>query len=183
MTVTGYARISAFETSKKALPIKQQLHAQGCEVVHIESQSSRTANKRSVLESILSDLQKDDTLVIPSLFRFARSIKDLLQLIQRIEETGAVLVVLDQNINTVNGFTLQEITQHLYEMDYLLKEEYRYEKIRASGAAGRPARIDKDHVIELRNEGLTYREIGQALGISRGYARNVCREYGHFIDK
>ena len=41
----------------------------------------------------------------------------------------------------------------------------------------RPRRVDKDRIIALRNEGLTYRQIGELCGCSAYYAWMVVAKH------
>jgi DNA invertase Pin-like site-specific DNA recombinase len=49
---------------------------------------------------LLADLRKGDRLLVTKIDRAARNVTDLLGLVARVEETGAALVFVDQNIDT-----------------------------------------------------------------------------------
>ncbi len=93
----GYARVSTQE---------QETHAQtdaltdaACDRIHEEKRSGGNL-RRPVLEQVLSSLNAGDTLVVHKLDRIARSLKDLITIIERIEEAGAQFRSLTEHIDT-----------------------------------------------------------------------------------
>ena len=96
----GYARTS---TAKQDYGLEDQvekLEAYGCAVIRKEQVSS--VGKRPEFEIILDFIQEGDSLVVTTLSRFARSIKDLWTHIELLEKKGASLVILDMNLDTSN---------------------------------------------------------------------------------
>jgi len=49
---------------------------------------------------LLADLRRGDRLLVTKIDRAARNVRDLLTLVERVEEVGASIVFVDQNINT-----------------------------------------------------------------------------------
>lgn len=97
MTCIGYARVSSYGQSLDVQLEKLQL-AQ-CQRVFQEKQSARTDN-REQLQLCLDYVRDGDQLIITKLDRLARSTRDLLNIIRRLEDKRVQLVVLDQNIDT-----------------------------------------------------------------------------------
>lgn len=95
MSSIGYARVSSYGQSLEVQLEKLAF----CDTVFQEKQSART-DAREQLQKCLSYLQSGDTLVITKLDRLARSTRDLLNIMQRLETTGIKLHVLDQQIDT-----------------------------------------------------------------------------------
>jgi DNA invertase Pin-like site-specific DNA recombinase len=94
----GYARTS---TTKQDYGLEDQvekLQAYGCGVIRKEQVSS--VAERPEFETILDFIQEDDALVVTTLSRFARSIKDLWISVELLEKKGASLVVLDMSLDT-----------------------------------------------------------------------------------
>jgi DNA invertase Pin-like site-specific DNA recombinase len=95
--LVGYARVSTEE---------QQTHAQidaltqaGCERIFQEKRSGGTI-RRPQLEQLLLSLSPGTTVVVYKLDRIARSLKDLLTIIERIEAAGAEFRSLTEFIDT-----------------------------------------------------------------------------------
>src|SRR5262249_6357830 len=95
----GYGRVSKRDQHPEAQ--HDALTAAECDPDHlfIEKVSSRL-DKRPRLEEALAYVRPGDTLVITKLDRLGRGVRDLIDLVQRIEKMGVELVVLQQNIDT-----------------------------------------------------------------------------------
>ncbi|MGA3983123.1 recombinase family protein [Ralstonia nicotianae] len=94
----GYARVSTQE---------QETHAQtdalskaGVGFIFSEKRSGGTTVGRPELEKLLRMLKPGDTVVVYKLDRIARSLKDLLRIIERIEEKGAQFRSLTESLDT-----------------------------------------------------------------------------------
>lgn len=94
----GYARVSTQE---------QETHAQtdalakaGVGFIFSEKRSGGTTVGRPELEKLLRMLKPGDTVVVYKLDRIARSLKDLLRIIERIEERGAQFRSLTESLDT-----------------------------------------------------------------------------------
>ena len=70
-----------------------------CDRIFQEKQSART-DEREQLQLCLDYVRDGDSLVITKLDRLARSTRDLLNIMQRMEDKQVKLVVLDQQIDT-----------------------------------------------------------------------------------
>ncbi len=144
-------------------------------IVRSEKATGRKADKqtRPVLDLLLQMLAKGDQLVVWRLDRLGRSIEDLSGLVRRIEERGAALVVLDQNIDTrsVSGKAFLNMLGVFAEFEADLRKERQLAgiaKAKAEGKhLGRPATIKREKVQKLLSEGKTPTEVADELGIGR----------------
>lgn len=93
----GYARVSTTEQVTHAQT--DALTAAGCEVIYEEKRSGGSM-ARPVLNRILHKLRPGDTLVIYKIDRLARSLKDLLHIIERVQLAGAEFKSLSEAIDT-----------------------------------------------------------------------------------
>jgi DNA invertase Pin-like site-specific DNA recombinase len=89
----GYARVSS--TDQDFDGQVERLKAAGCERVFSEKVSGKALNGRGALQKALSVLGGGDTLIIVRLDRLARSIRDLLGLLDTIKAAGATIKALD----------------------------------------------------------------------------------------
>ncbi len=94
----GYARVSTQE---------QETHAQtdalfraGVGFIFSEKRSGGTTVGRPELEKLLRKLKPGDQVIVYKLDRIARSLKDLLRIIERIEEKGAQFRSLTEALDT-----------------------------------------------------------------------------------
>ena len=95
MSTIGYARVSSYGQSLEVQLEKLVF----CNTVFQEKQSGRN-DDREQLQRCLNALQGGDSLVITKLDRLARSTRDLLNIMSRLDKMNVKLVVLDQQIDT-----------------------------------------------------------------------------------
>ena len=83
----GYARVSA--TDQDFDGQIERLKSTGCERIFAEKASGKSTNGRHALDKAVKALKAGDTLVVVRLDRLARSIRDLLRLLNDIKAAGA----------------------------------------------------------------------------------------------
>lgn len=91
MARIGYARVSS---TGQSLDVQLQ-KMKDCDKIFKEKKSARTDN-RPQLQLCLDYVRDGDTLVITKLDRLARSTRDLLNIINKLEEKAVTLLVIDQ---------------------------------------------------------------------------------------
>lgn len=96
MAIYGYARVSTREQETRMQV--DALLAAGAQVVKQEKCSSVGA--RPELHALLSELRAGDVLLVYKMDRIARSLKDLLQILDRLSVTGAALRSLTEPLDT-----------------------------------------------------------------------------------
>ena len=95
MSRIGYARVSSYGQSLEV----QLEKLSECDRVFQEKQSART-DDREQLQLCLDYVRDGDSLIVTKLDRLARSTRDLLNIMNRLEHKQVKLVVLDQQIDT-----------------------------------------------------------------------------------
>lgn len=94
-TVYGYCRVS---TAGQNLATQRQLLRQYDENIKLVEDKSTGRNKdREGLSKLMDTLQAGDTVVITRIDRIARNVKDLLIIVEQLDEIEVKLVVLDFN--------------------------------------------------------------------------------------
>ena len=92
----GYARVS---TDEQELGLQiTSLENYGCDEIYTEKRSS--VKLRPELEKVFQRLRKGDTLVIWKLDRLARSLKQLILLLDELKNNGIELVSISDSIIT-----------------------------------------------------------------------------------
>jgi DNA invertase Pin-like site-specific DNA recombinase len=94
----GYARVS---TSGQKLDLQLD-RLVDCDRIFHEKASAASAKDRPELKNALDFVREDDVFVVTKLDRLARSVVDLSNIVQRLDEKKVDLVVLDQGIDTTN---------------------------------------------------------------------------------
>ncbi len=88
----GYARTSTIEQVAGFEAQHCELRDAGCERLYSEQVSSVAT--RLKLDAALADLRKGDVLVVTKLDRLARSMRDLMNIVEAVAEKGATLRIL-----------------------------------------------------------------------------------------
>lgn len=184
----GYARVS---TKDQDLALQlDALKAAGCGQIYQEKISS-SARERPQLQRLLSQLRTGDTVVIWKLDRLARSLPELVRLVNEIQEKGAGLHSLHDHIDTTTPHG--RFTFHLFAALAEFERDIIRERTKAGLAAarargrvgGRPKGLSQkaEHTAiiaeQLYREGkLTVKEICEQLSISKGTFYNYLHHRG-----
>lgn len=169
----GYARVSTSEQSADMQV--QALQAAGCERVFIEMASGARAD-RPELEKALAFLRQADQLVVWRLDRLARSLKQLIETVEMLDERGIGFRSLTEAIDTTSagGRLVFQIFGALAEFERALIRERTnagLEAARRKGRkGGRPSALDAAGLIQARallaDGKLTAKEVAKRLGVS-----------------
>jgi DNA invertase Pin-like site-specific DNA recombinase len=171
--IYGYARVSSEGQSVDAQV--EQLDAAGCAKVFQETVTGARADRRQ-LRRMVAQLGKGDVLMVTRLDRFARSTRDLLNLVAEIAERGAGFRSLGDpwaDTTTPHGRLLLTVLGGLAEFEReLIRARTSEGRARAKGRGVRMGRKPKltDHqrveAIRRRDEGSeTLADIGRSYNV------------------
>ncbi|GGN63308.1 DNA invertase [Novosphingobium indicum] len=169
----GYARVS---TTDQSLDIQRAaLLAAGVAEEHLfcEKVSGRTADDRPELQRCLSFARSGDTILATKLDRFARSARDLHNLLADLDSRGVGFQCLDQAIDTTSstGRLTLSILGAVAEFELAIRAERQRDGIAAAKNRGtyraRKSAIDVDRVRDLSARGMKPEEAAAVMGISR----------------
>lgn len=148
----GYARVST-QDQNLALQI-DALQQQGCETIYQEKMTG-TKTSRPELENCLKSLRKGDTLIVWKLDRLGRSLKDLLTIVNQLQERGVAFRSIKDNIETTSstGRLIFHLFAALAEFEADIIRERTHAGLAASRARGRKGG---------RNEKLTVKDVAKA---------------------
>ncbi|MBB61624.1 recombinase family protein [Stutzerimonas balearica] len=175
----GYARVS---TDDQNLDLQRDaLQAAGCERV-FEDMVSGARVDRTGLATLMGMLRAGDTLVIWRLDRLGRSLKNLIELVERLEAAKVGLRSLQENIDTTSsgGKLVVHLFGALAEFERNLIRERTQAGLVAARArgrmGGRPKRLDPAKLalaLKLHRErNHTVEEICTMMGISKSTLYN-----------
>lgn len=182
--LVGYARTSTVEQEAGYEAQLRDLKAAGCDETFSEQTSS--IGQRPELERAMQFVRKGDTLVVTKLDRLARSMRDLISIVDRIEAKGAALCILDIKLDTSAPTgrlmlnLLGSVAQFEREM-MLERQKEGIAKARAEGKfAGRKptARAQAARVHELRKGGMGPNAIAREVGIGRSSVYRILESNG-----
>lgn len=172
--IIGYARVS---TADQSLDRQiDQLSDVGCERIYREK-ASGAGKERPELDRMLDALREGDVIVITELSRLGRTVRGLIELVEKIHQIGADIKCLKESwLDTASpmGKMVFTMMAGFAEMERDLIRERTAEGLKAARArgrkGGRPA-IDQDRIsLALRmydSNSCTVAEITKATGISK----------------
>jgi len=187
----GYARVST---------VGQKLDVQldrlsDCDRIFKEKVSAGTRDKRLELKKALDFVREGDVLIVTKLDRLARSVVDLSNIVQLLEEKDVDLVVLDQGINTttIYGRLQFNILAAIGEFERgLITERSREGREKAIangvrfGVRAKLSDIEIDEMVRLfETDELSKNDISEIYAISRSsvyrlYAEHKQKQIGAF---
>ena len=134
-----YIRISTEDQN----PARQEVIAAQYNIpatnVYIEKVSGKNIKDRKILQDLMVKLQRDDTLIVESISRFARNTRDLLNLIEELKTRGVKFISTKEQIDTSTpaGKFMLTVFSAVAEMerDYILERQR--EGIAVAKAAGK----------------------------------------------
>ena len=137
MANIGYARVSSGDQDFDGQVVR--LKASGCERIFSEKASGKSTNGRHQLARAVQALRPGDTLVTVKLDRLARSIRDLLHLLDQVKDAGARFRALDDpwcDTTTPQGELILTVMGGLAEFERKLIRQRCEEGIKRAKAKG-----------------------------------------------
>lgn len=135
--IIGYARVSKLDQNLNRQ--LDQLNKEGCERIYQEKVTG-TKKDRPELIRMMDSLRKGDTIMVCELTRLSRSVKDLFELIERINEIGANIKSLKEpwlDTTTPHGRLLFSVFSGVSQFERDIIRERTLEGISAARARGR----------------------------------------------
>lgn len=175
----GYARVS---TDDQLLDLQRDaLQLAGCQRL-FEDTASGVKAERTGLAELLTSLRAGDTIIVWRLDRLGRSLKDLIQLVEKLENMEVGLRSLQENIDTTSagGRLIFHLFGALAEFERNLIHERTRAGLTAARArgrhGGRKKRLDPEKqklALQLYHERRhTVVEICRLMGIGRSTLYN-----------
>ncbi len=181
----GYARVS---TDDQNLDLQRDaLEQAGCEKIYTDQQSG-ASTERLGLAGVLETARRGDTLVVWRLDRLGRSLKQLIHLVETLDQRGIGLRSLQENIDTTTsgGRLVFHLFGALAEFERHVIRERTQAGLAAARArgrqGGRPKRLSppkRELLLRLHRERRhSIAEICQIMGISKSTLYNYLAEPG-----
>lgn len=176
----GYARVS---TSDQKLDAQSDaLNAVGAERIYSDKVSG-SKRERPELDRLLDHLRPDDVVVVTKYDRLARSLRDLLDLVEAIEERGAGFRSLAEDIDTTTpaGRLVFHVFASIAQFERERIAERTREGLKAAKlrgrVGGRPSALNTDQKDEVRRmrdeEQRSIRDISRLFNVSERTVRRV----------
>lgn len=174
MAMVGYARVST-KDQETSLQLDALLAAGVARVY--EEKASGAALNRPVLRECLDSLRPGDVLVVWKIDRVARSLKQLISIIERLDALGVQIRSLSEPLDTTSPLGVF-VLQSLGAIAQLERSMIRERSIAGQVAAirrgvvwgGRRPSLDagaRREALALRAAGLTQVQVAERFGVSR----------------
>ena len=169
----GYARTSTLDQIAGFDAQRKDLAELGCKKVFAEQVSS--VADRPKLSTALDELREGDVLVVTKLDRLARSMRDLMNIVDKIQERQASLRIVAMNLDTTTptGSLMLSLLGSVAQFEREMMLERQREGIAKAKAEGlykgrkTTAMAKADDVKALAAKGMGATEIAKTLGIGR----------------
>lgn len=135
--IFGYARVSKNDQNLDRQ--LDQLKQAGCNRIYQEKMTG-TKKERPELTRMMDSLREGDTIIVCELTRLSRSVKDLFELVERINEIGADIKSLKEpwlDTTTPHGRLLFSVFSGVSQFERDIIRERTLEGISAARARGR----------------------------------------------
>lgn len=177
--IIGYARTSTTDQEAGLEAQVRDLSTAGAEKVFKEQVSAK--GSRAQLAHALDYLRDGDTLMVTKLDRLARSIRDLMAIVDTVQSKEASLRILDMSLDTSNatGRLMLGVLGSVAEFEREIMLERQREGILKAKSAGKykgrkpTARAKAHQVRELLASGMTEAQTAIELGISRSSVQRI----------
>ena len=186
--IYGYARVSTATQGRDGNSLEDQVAAlekYGCQEIVKEAFTGKTM-ERPKFQELLDSLQEGDTLVVCKLDRFARTTIEGVQTVRELFERGIRVHILNMGLieNTLTGNLILTVMLAFAEYERgmivertqtgkaLAKQDPNYRE-------GRPKKFIQEqlrHGLALLDQGKSYRQIADLMGISKSTLIRARRE-------
>jgi DNA invertase Pin-like site-specific DNA recombinase len=167
----GYRRVSSLDQSLD----RQDLG--DCDKVFEEKISGAKANNRPALQEMISFARDQDEILIYSIDRLARDLRDLQAIVTQLTDKGVTVIFLMEKLTFSNAATDPLVLLQFQMMGAFSQfERAIIRKRQSEGVAiakakgvykGRPPTIEKSKIVELRASGMQPTKISREMKISR----------------
>jgi len=186
----GYARVST--VGQDLASQKELLEAEGCEKIFVEKVTGTSTAQRTQLTAMFDQVREGDTIVVTKIDRLARSIIDLNKLVNEINDKGASVQFIKDNMTFAAGEENNSMSQLLFnilgsfaqfERDLIVERTTEgRERAKDQGKhMGRPSRPKKDveramKMYEERgNSGMSVSDIVKLTNVPRSTIYNKAK--------
>lgn len=169
-----YVRVSTVEQKLD----RQLLAYDKADIIYSDKVSGKDRD-RPQLKAMLEGLEKNDVVVVKSLDRLSRSTIDLLEITQEIENKGAILKIIDKDIDTstptgkffltiigaVAELERENILQRIKEGISIAKEKGKYKGRKKGSIELKGDSLDR--FIKFYKKGFNKTDLAKEFGVPR----------------
>lgn len=180
----AYIRVSTIEQNEERQV--EALKNKNISKYYIEKVSGKDTN-RPKLQEMLEYVREGDTIYIHDFSRLARNVKDLLNIVEKLQNKGVNLVSLKENLdlNTPAGKLQLTMLGAIYEFEREMIKERQAEGIAIAKAKGKykgrkkiefPSNWEEIYT-QWKNREITSNKAMELLSLKRNTFYNLIKEY------
>ncbi|MGL5716623.1 MAG: recombinase family protein [Paraclostridium sp.] len=178
----GYARVSTTDQNAESQVL--DLQRIGCEDIRVETMSG-SFDERPVLNELIRQLRKDDTLYVTRVDRLGRRAQQLLRLVESLLARGVRLVFIYEAIDTSTpvGQMLLTVLSALAQFETSVRSERQKAGIALAKAQGKYKKKKsithpmQKQCLDLYDNGLSPYAISKILPMSHSTAWKIVKLY------
>ena len=186
--VAIYARVSTKghnqDPETQLIALREYAKARGFDVVdeYVDVGISGSKESRPALDRLMTDARRRrfDSVLVARFDRFARSTRHLIQALEEFNALGVDFISLSESLDTSTpmGKMVYTVIAAVAELERSLIRErvlMGLERAKAQGKQlGRPpTEVDEEAICRLREKGISLRDIGKKMGVSRTKVQRV----------
>jgi DNA invertase Pin-like site-specific DNA recombinase len=169
--LVGYCRVSTLE--QDAGFEAQERDLKGVGVERLFSERTSATGPRKALEEALDFVRSGDAVVVTKLDRLARSVADVVRIVERLETKRVGLRILSMGVDTATptGRLILNVIGSVAQFEREVMLERQREGVRRAKREGKykgrapTARAKADDIVKLAGEGMTREGIAKRLGV------------------
>ena len=164
MHKVGYIK----STSKQEIEEQSEfLISKGCSKIYVET--SKGFQSKEKLKDAIESLSKEDTLAVTRLSILCISVQSLLEIMYELENKDVNLEVIQQNFNSKDNHSLDELLICLVEFVEDIKVEKRIIGLKNGKRVGRPLKLTAKQVVQAikLKQNNTSNQVANKFGVAR----------------
>lgn len=178
----GYVRVST--TEQNTARQEEMMKEWNVDRIFKEKISGKDTERKE-LKKLMEYVRSGDVVIVESYSRFARSTKDLLQLLEELQKKEVSFISQKEQINTTipQGKFMLTVFAGLAEFEresILQRQKEGIAIAKAEGKMGRPKKEIKEFesiLMQVNQKKITVKEVCERYGISRSKWQSMMKEY------
>lgn len=191
MKIAVYARCSTKkdqDPETQLFALREYARSRGFEIIeeYVDAGQSGSKESRPALDRMMEDARsrRFGAVVVARFDRFARSTSHLIRGLEELRKLGIDFISINENIDTSTpmGKMVFTVISAVAELERNIIVERTLAGLARANAAGRhggrrPRIFDRERLVRLRDDGMSWPAIARALKISKDTARKGYAEY------
>jgi DNA invertase Pin-like site-specific DNA recombinase len=178
----GYARVSTVEQDAVFEAQERDFEAAGVE--RLFSERTSAVGPRKALDEAIDFAREGDAIVVTKLDRLARSVADLVRIVERLKKKRVGLRILAMGVDTATptGKLVVNVLGAIGQFEREIMLERQREGVQRAKRAGKykgrapTARAKSAEIVKLAGEGVKREEIASRLGVGIASVYRVLAE-------